>query len=75
MDDQPSKIDPSLVMFFRHKHSSWSYEVRPADFPPGTYQVEVHAELGVVIEYARDGNLNEAFLRAVWRAEQQHGVR
>jgi hypothetical protein len=75
MDDQPSKIDPSLVAYFRHKHSSWSYEVRPADFPRGTHQVEVHNELGLVIEYARDGNLNEAFLRAVWRAEQKQGVR
>jgi len=73
MDEQPPKIDPSILAFFRHKHPSWSHEVKPADFPRGTFQVGIRNEVGFLIEYAQDGNLNEAFLRAVWRAEQKPG--
>ena len=73
MDEQPPKIDPSLLAHFRHKHPTWGHEVKPADFPRGTYQVGIRNELGLLIEYAKDGNLNEAFLRAVWRAEQKPG--
>jgi len=75
MDDQPPKIDPALLAHFRHKHPSWSHEVRPVDFPRGTYQVGIlnELELVLVIEYAKNGNLDEAFLRAVWRAEQKPG--
>src|SRR6266567_677107 len=61
MDEQPPKIDPSILTFFRHKHPSWSHEVKPADFPRGTYQVGIRNKLGLLIEYAKDGNLNEAF--------------
>ena len=54
MDEQPPKIDPSILAFFRHKHPSWSHEVKPADFPRGTFQVGVRNELGLLIEYAKD---------------------